>query len=162
VTDADVLAVASGERADDVCPPHRSFEVPMTPFMAADVLGRPLAPLAEVVAELVWPDGVDVGVVESIGGVRSPITEAGEDTVTLAALLAPDVVVLVADAGLGTLNLVRLSLDVLGPGVVTFLNRFDAGDDLHRRNLTWLSGELGADVVTDVPALADRVTAGQH
>ena len=47
---------------------------------------------------------------------------------------------LVADAGLGTINSVRLSVGALaGPrGLVVFLNRFDAADDLHRRNRDWL------------------------
>src|SRR5581483_721782 len=35
-TDADVLARATGERPDDVCPPHRWYPVPLAPPMAAD------------------------------------------------------------------------------------------------------------------------------
>jgi dethiobiotin synthetase len=156
-TDAEVLAEASGESADEVCPPERSYEVPMTPFMAADVLGRRLGSLAEMVGGLVWPTGVVVGLVESVGGVRSPITEAGEDSVTMATLLLPDLTVLVADAGLGTLNGVRLSVDALEGDVVVVLNRFDAADDLHRRNLAWLSAHLGRPTVTSIRALADLV-----
>ena len=52
--------------------------------------------------------------VESVGGVRSPIAADG-DTVALADALAPALVVLVADAGLGHDQLVRLSMDALAP-----------------------------------------------
>ena len=112
-TDAQLLGEATGTAAAAVCPPHRWFEVPMAPPMAADALGRAPFTLDELVAELVWPDGVDVGVVETAGGLRSPLADDG-DAVTLVRALAPDVVVLVADAGLGTINLVRLSVGALG------------------------------------------------
>jgi len=59
-------------------------------------------------------------------------------------------VLLVTDAGLGTLNSVRLSVDAL-PGaapVVVVLNRYDEGNDLHRRNRRWLTEEFGLTVVT--------------
>ena len=77
-------------------------------------------------------------------------------------LLAPDIVLLVADAGLGTLNSVRLSVDAL-PGsapVVVVLNRYDQGNDLHVRNRRWLTEEDGLTVVTmpgGEEALATRV-----
>ena len=49
---------------------------------------------------------------ETAGGVRSPQADDG-DAVDLVRLLAPDLVVLVADAGLGTINAVRLCVDAL-------------------------------------------------
>jgi hypothetical protein len=65
-------------------------------------------------------------------------------------------VVLVADSGLGTINLVRLGAEALdGHPVVVMLNRYDDGD-LHRRNRSWLSDRNGLDVVTDIGALASR------
>jgi dethiobiotin synthetase len=157
-TDAEVLAAASGERPDDVCPPHRSYAVPMAPPMAADVLGLPPVLLEDLVAELVWPDPVNVGLVEGVGGPRSPLAGDG-DTVDLADLLDPDLAVLVADAGLGTINAVRLSLAALSSyRVVVMLNRYDGADDLHARNADWLATEC--DVVTDVTALVPRVWPG--
>ena len=78
--------------------------------------------------------------------------------------LAPDLVVLVADAGLGTINSVRLTADAIGiPGapVVVVLNRFDATIDLHVRNLEWLRTHDGMTVVTspgERPVLRDIVT----
>jgi dethiobiotin synthetase len=153
-TDAAVLAAATGEAPNDVSPQHRAYEIPMAPPMAADALGRPPFTVADLVAELRWPDpGVAVGVVESVGGVRSPIATDG-DTVTLADALQPDRIVLVADAGLGTINAVRLSAEALPPFPLTvFLNRFDAGDDLHRRNREWLIDIDKFEVVTSVDAL---------
>ena len=50
------------------------------------------------------------GFVEDVCWPRSPISARG-DNVSLAHLVAPDLVVLVADAGLGTIDAVRLSLE---------------------------------------------------
>jgi dethiobiotin synthetase len=112
--------------------------------------------IAELVAELAWPDAIDLGFVESAGGVASPLARDG-DTVALVEQLRPDVVLLVADAGLGTLNAVRLSVSALAAWpVVVLLNRFDPSDDLHRRNLAWLVERDGVDAVTDVRVLVDR------
>jgi dethiobiotin synthetase len=79
--------------------------------------------------------------------------------VTLCHLVAPDIVILVADAGLGTINAVRLSAGALGGGapVVVHLNRYDATDDLHDRNRGWLADRDGFDVVTSVGELVHRL-----
>ncbi len=139
--DAAVLGAASGEPPESVCPAHRWYEVPMAPPMAAEVLGRPAFSIGDLVAELRWPDAaVDVGLVETAGGVRSPLAADG-DCLALCEAVAPDAVVLVADAGLGTINAVTLTVNALralDAPVVVVLNRFDAGVDLHVRNLEWL------------------------
>jgi dethiobiotin synthetase len=157
-SDAAVLAAASGEPVDDVCPPHRSYTVAMAPPMAADALGLPVPALDDLVGEITWPDpAVQVGWVETVGGPRSPIGSDG-DAVDLADRLNPDVVLLVADAGLGTVSSVRLGVDVFAPRpVVVFLNRFDADDDLHRRNLDWLRTRERLEVVVDLEALSNRM-----
>ncbi len=77
-TDAEVLAAATGEIPDQVCPPHRSLPVPMAPPMAADALGRPAFTVAELGHEIEWPDDVDVGLVEGVGGPRSPLAADGD------------------------------------------------------------------------------------
>ncbi len=158
-TDADVLGVATGEPADIVCPRHRWFEVPMAPPMAAAALGRPPFTISDLVGELRWPDTVDVGLVETAGGPRSPLACDG-DTVDLVAALMPDHVVLVADAGLGTINAVRLAHPLLAAcaPVTVFLNRFDERDDLHVRNSDWLTGLQGLTVVTSVDPLVASLT----
>jgi len=96
---------------------------------------------------------VGVGLVESVGGVRSPLAADG-DTAALAAALRPERVVLVADAGLGTINSVRLSAAALAPWpTLVILNRFDPASELHAANREWLAGRDGYDVVTDAADL---------
>lgn len=153
-TDAEVLAAATGEHQKEVCPPHRSYELAVAPFMAAERLGRPAFTLDDLVRELEWSAGIDLGLVEPAGGVRSPMTSDKGDTVDLIDRLRPDRIVLVADAGLGTLNAVRLCLDALASSTVTvFLNRFDADDPLHTANRSWLEAHAGAPVAVDPAAL---------
>jgi dethiobiotin synthetase len=152
-TDAELLAEASGEAVTDVCPPHRSYELAVAPFMAAARLGRPAFTLADLVAELRWP-AVGTGLLEAAGGVRSPMSSDGADTVDLCNALQPDRVVLVADAGLGTLNAVRLCVDALaGHAVTIFLNRFDPSDRLHVDNRDWLRSNVTLPLVTEVQEL---------
>jgi dethiobiotin synthetase len=158
-TDADVLADATGAEPHEVCPPHRWYGVAMAPPMAAGVLGRPPFGIADLCRELAWPAGTRVGIVEGAGGPRSPLADDG-DTVDLAAAIGPDAVVLVADAGLGTINAVRLaapSLQEVAP-VTVVLNRYDGTDELHRRNRAWLTGRAGLAVVATVEDLLDRIT----
>ncbi len=153
-TDAAMLAAATGEEVRAVCNEHRDYAVPMAPPMAASVLGLAPFSVADLVAELQWPRDCDVGLVETAGGVRSPVATDG-DTLELIRQLEPDVVVLVADAGLGVINAVRMSLGALGPiRPVVVLNRFDASSDLHRRNLTWLRDVDGIDPVISPEDLA--------
>jgi dethiobiotin synthetase len=160
-TDADVLAAATGERPTDVCPPHRWYEVALAPPMAAAQLGRPPFTLRDLDDEITWPPGIDVGLVETAGGVRSPLSSDDGDAVALTAALMPEVVVLVADAGLGTLNAIRLTTAALEPvletrdgvEVVVVLNRFDPDDRLHQLNQEWLVEHDSVRVVTSAGAL---------
>jgi dethiobiotin synthetase len=153
-TDAEVLAEATGEPVDAVCLPERSYEIALAPPMAAEKLGRPSFTIADLVAELRWPDGAEVGLIEGAGGPLSPLAVDGA-TAELCDELEPDVVVLVADAGLGTINAVRLCADALDPHpLVVFLNRYDDADAVHRANAAWLAERDGFDVVTSVEDLA--------
>jgi dethiobiotin synthetase len=148
-TDAEKLAAATGEPPTDVCPAHRWYPLALAPPMAARRLGLPDIGLDDLVTEIVWPGGVDVGLVETAGGPRSPIAHDG-DGVALAARLRPDVALLVADAALGTINAVRLAVDAIAPiPVVVVLNRFDPDDPLHVANLHWLRDVDGFEVRTD-------------
>jgi dethiobiotin synthetase len=152
-SDAALLAHATGEHPAAVCPQHRWYPVAMAPPMAAEVLGRRPFTIADLVDELAWPPAVGVGLIETVGGVRSPHASDG-DAVALAAALRPDRVLLVADAGLGSINGVRLSAAALtGRSVTVVLNRFDAADELNARNLSWLVDRDGYDVVTDAEDL---------
>lgn len=157
-TDAELLAAATGQAPDEVCPPHRSYPLPLAPPMAADRLGHPRIALTDLVAEARWPVGTALGLVEGAGGSRSPIAHDA-DGVDLARALQPAAVVLVADAGLGTIHAVRAALDGLTDlRAVVFLNRFDSDDALHQGNRTWLSERTGLSVLTDIGGLA--ATAG--
>ncbi len=139
--DAVVLAEATGERHQDVCREARTYGVPMAPPMAAAALGREGPTLGELVDELTWPvPAPALCWVETVGGPRSPIALDG-DAVDLTRALRPHRVVLVADAGLGTLNAVRLSIEPfrsIGHEPLVVLNRFEPDEDLHRRNADWL------------------------
>lgn len=152
-TDASLLAMATGEDPEVVCPAHRWYPLGMAPPMAADALGRDPIALADLLAEMCWPVGTTTGIVETVGGVRSPVAHDG-DSLDLLHHLQPDLVILVADAGLGTINSTRLAADVVTPlPVVVFLNRFDARVDLHRRNRDWLSARVGLPVEVDALGL---------
>ena len=154
-TDAEVLATASGEDPQAICPPHRWYETPLAPPMAAEELGRPEFTVAQLIGELGWPKRRAVlGLVETAGGVASPQASDGDST-DLIRLLDPDWVLLVADAGLGVINAVRLSVasliaaePVTGRRLLVVLNRFDPESSLHQRNLRWLTETDGLDVVT--------------
>ena len=160
--DAAVLGSVTGEDPTVVCPPHRWYETAMAPPMAADALGRPTFGIEDLFAEVRWPvPPVDVGLVETAGGIRSPLAEDG-DCLDLCMALAPDLILLIADAGLGTINAVRLTVDALDPldvPHVVVLNRFDETVDLHRRNLAWLRDDNVASLVLpgDETEIADRV-----
>ena len=105
---------------------------------------------ADLLDEIHWPDTADLGLVETVGGVRSPMTDDA-DSAGFVRALAPDAVLLVADAGLGTINAVRSACDALaGLPVTILLNRFDEADDLHRRNQAWLAQRDGLAVFVDV------------
>lgn len=156
-TDAEVLACATGEPPQDVCPPHRWYGRALAPPMAAAALHAPAFTVADLVGELRWPDGIDVGLVEGAGGPRSPIAADG-DNVSLASAIAPDLVLLLAAAGLGALNAVRMSVDAfVGVPIVVALNWYDEGNGVHTGNRDWLREEDGYDVVTGPETAAARI-----
>jgi len=153
-TDAQLLAATTGEDPRRVCSPRRAYPLAMAPPIAARHLGRPPIALRDLVAELQWPEGVDIGLVETVGGVRSPMADDG-DSATFVTAIAPDHVLLVADAGLGAINLVRLSAHALEPFPTTvMLNRFDGDNPVHDTNRGWLADRDGFTVVTTVDECA--------
>jgi dethiobiotin synthetase len=136
--------------------------VALAPPMAARRLGQRPPQLAELVAELAWPNpSVAIGLVETVGGLRSPQTADG-DALDLAGTLAPDLVLLVGDAGLGTISHVRLAAEALcraGLAFVVVLNRYDSADVLHTENLQWLRQRDGLEVLPgDAEAISQLAT----
>jgi dethiobiotin synthetase len=157
-TDARQLANATGEAESDVCRADRNYPLALAPPMAADSLGRARIELSALIEEIVWPADVDVGIVETVGGPYSPIAHDG-DSIDLIARLQPDAILLVADAGLGTLNAVRLCLQCVGEMPTTvFLNRFDAANELHQSNQRWLQEKYGVETSVDVRELSNLAT----
>jgi dethiobiotin synthetase len=162
-TDAHFLADASGESPNDVCPRHRWYPIPMAPPMAADALARPQFSVEDLASEIQWPrPAPTVAFVESAGGVRSPLASDG-DSISLIEILQPDIVLLVADAGLGTINQIILSLEAINSGAhvatpIVVLNRFDPTDDLHKRNRDWLIEHLEVDVLSSVQAVLAKIS----
>lgn len=159
-TDAHVLAAATGEAPTDICPRHRWYPVAMAPPMAADALDLPVPTLDQLLSELRWPDiGAHVGFVETVGGTRSPIASDG-DSRAIAHRLRPDIVLVVADAGLGVIDSARGAVEAVAPlPTIVFLNHFSDTDDLHRRNLEWLRSEDGFDATTSIDDLVKRLTS---
>jgi len=158
-TDAEVLAAASGEDPHRVCPPHRWLPLAAAPPMAAALLGRPGFGIADLAGELAPLPGRRVAIIEGVGGPRSPLADDG-DTVDLAASLDADAVLLVAEAGLGAINAVRLAAAAFArvAPVVVLLNRYDPVDRLHPANLAWLRERCGLDVLVEPADLAARLT----
>jgi dethiobiotin synthetase len=154
-TDADVLAAATGEHPDDVCPGHRWYPMAVAPPIAASLLERDGFLVADLAGELTWGDA-DLVWIETVGGPRSPMADDG-DSADLARWVLPDLVVLVADAGLGTINAVRLAATPFaGRLVVVVLNRYDEGNDIHRTNAVFLVRD-GFDLLVNVGDLVDRL-----
>ncbi|MCY3786164.1 MAG: ATP-dependent dethiobiotin synthetase BioD [bacterium] len=160
-TDAEVLAAASGESPSLVCPRPRWYAVPMAPPIAAAHLGEEPPTLAGLLGELRWRSpGADVGFVETVGGVRSPLADDG-DSGDLIRLLGPDAVLLVADADLGVIDATRLAAGALAaPALTVFLNRYSPEDTVHRGSLEWLRERDGFTVETTVEDLLARVVSG--
>lgn len=159
-TDAEALATATGESPEQVCDRARWYPMAMAPPMAAAFLGTAPPTLEELLAELKWPsDPVQVGLVETVGGPRSPLADDA-DSAGFAGALAADLHVLVAHAGLGVINGVRLCAPVVPKPFVVYLNRFDGGD-LHDRNRRWLQAE-GYEVVVDLLEMVRLVSGRSH
>jgi dethiobiotin synthetase len=130
--------------------------------MAATALGRGPVWMSEIVEEVRWPATVDIGFVETVGGVRSPLACDG-DSLELLRRLDVDRMLLVADAELGTINAVRLTMTAVGATpTIVFLNHFDPRNELHELNRRWLAEQDQLTVITDVHALAVAIEEAQR
>jgi dethiobiotin synthetase len=157
-TDAEVLAAASGETPEVICPSHRWLGAPMAPPMAAESLGLEPFSIQDLVNDIEMPRAGTV-LIEGAGGPLSPLADDG-DTTDLAEATGADGVVIVADAGLGTINACLLSAQAFEDRPITvFLNRYDDASELHRRNRDWLRDVSGLDVHIDIESLFERVTS---
>ena len=157
--DSEVLADVTGESADEICPSHRCYPIAMAPPMAADALQLPRITLADLIGELA-PSPAEVMIVEGAGGLRSPIAHDG-DGLDLIGGLPTKVVVIVADAGLGTINAVLLTVDAIAHRhtmpVVVMLNRFDEANALHIANAAYLQAHTPGPIVHNIITLTDEI-----
>lgn len=154
-TDASLLGQATATDPRAVCPAHRWYPLPLAPPMAADALGRPPIALDDLVAELDWPPGVDIGFLEGAGGLCSPIAHDG-DTLALINRLRPDLVLFVANPALGIISHTRLAALALADNpLLVLLNRHDNTDQVNRRSRDWLATVDSLAVVTTTTAAAD-------
>ena len=160
--DSQFLSAATGEPDADVCPAHRRYPVALAPPMAARRLGLPSFTITDLASEVAASWGgraADLGLVESAGGVASPAADDGHSGDLVDAVL-PDLVVLVADATLGSIHAVRSSLAAFGrTDVVVHLNRFNAEAEVQALNRDWLRGHDGLVVTTSVDELAELLAA---
>ncbi len=156
-TDAELLAEATGEAVDTVCPPHRTYPMALAPPIAAALLELPVPTMADLQRELVEPPAdVDVLWLETVGGPLSPIAEDG-DSAGVARWFNPDLVVLVTDGRLGAINAVRLAaIPFAGRRVIVYMNRFEDTEVFHS-NWLWLLND-GFDVETNIVRLAMRIS----
>lgn len=107
-----LVEAAGGWQSGDLAGLYR-FPLPAAPLVAAEAVGAQLsiAGLADVARKGIGSLGVTFSIVEGAGGLRVPIT-SDADMATLACELAIPAVV-VARAGLGTINHSLLTLEAL-------------------------------------------------
>ncbi|HTV11487.1 MAG TPA: dethiobiotin synthase [Acidimicrobiales bacterium] len=145
-TDAEVLSSATGEAATQICPAPRWYPIALAPPMAAEHLGERPFTVGDLVAEISWPLGAEIGLVELAGGVGSPQAANG-DGVDFIDLMGPDYVLLVTGAALGALSNVNLAQRALSrTRLIVYMNRFAAQDPVHLANKAWLEQRTGLRV----------------
>ena len=157
-TDAAVLAAATRQHPNTVCPPERTYPMPLAPPMAARKLGRVCPTLDELADSCRFTATTDVGLVEGVGGLYSPMASDGHN-LDLIERTKPDLVVVVASAALGGIHdAMAATLPLSAFRHAVFLNRFDPRTEVHALNVRWLR-DTGLAVATTVPELADIVSA---
>ena len=155
-TDAAVLAAATGQHPDGVCPPEHAYPVPLAPPMAADQLGRPCPTVEELAAGCRFAAPVDIGLVEGVGGLYSPIASDGHN-LDLIERIGPDLVIVVASSALGGIHdTLACTLPLSAYRLAVFLNRFDPETEVHVLNARWLR-DTGLEAATSLSELADIV-----
>ena len=150
---ADALALALAARSDDdlalVCP-HR-FEEPLAPGVAAAREGR-VASFAKTLRAFQAFDERPL-VVEGAGGLLVPVDARREMIDLVRAMKLP--VLLVARAGLGTLNHTALSLEALRrrrlQTLAVLLVRGPTRDPSEADNAEWIAKRHGVRVLGPVP-----------
>lgn len=110
--DDELLGAAAGTPPEAVC--GLRFGPPVSPHLAAELAGRPIAPAELVAAARRAATGADAVVVEGVGGLLVPLAP-GYDVRALAGDLALPLV-LAARPDLGTINHTVLTLEAARAG----------------------------------------------
>lgn len=154
ISDASFVATMAGlpESHDELV--SFSYRTAVSPHLAARLEGNPIE------LETIKRDFLractrhEYVVVEGSGGIVCPLRVDDETTIMLedvVRMLGLDVVI-VADAGLGTLNALATTCAYLDKATIEargfILNRFEAGDVMHEDNLVM------AERLTGLPSLA--------
>ena len=148
--DANILALATGESPETVCPASLSLGVALAPPMAATQLGVTPPSKADLLKFAAVGEECNVVFFETAGGLRSP-QASDADAIDLCVALEPDVVLLISDSILGTLSNVRLCHEVLErqlekSKVFVVLNDRSGNGELFARNVNWLRDVDSFDV----------------
>ena len=142
--DGDALQAASNVR----CPTLVQLPEPISPHLAARRAGAPID-LATLAAEAPTPR-VDLFLIETAGGLFSPLDDAGATNAELVEALAPDALLLVAPNRLGVLHdvaAVRRGAPKLAPRTVAVaLTGGDAADPSTSSNAAELARLHGLPV----------------
>ena len=155
-TDAEVLAAATGQSPDAVCPAACSYPVPLAPPMAARKLQRLCPTVDEMASNCRFAATVDVGLVEGVGGLYSPIASDGHN-LDLITRIQPDLVIVVASADLGGIHdTMACTLPLSAFRRAVFCNRFDPRTEIHGLNVRWLR-DTGLEVATNLTEVTEIV-----
>ncbi len=154
--DAAVLAAATGQDPDQICPPERCYPVPLAPPMAARQLDRTCPTIDELAENCRFTAPLDLAFIEGVGGLYSPIAADGHN-LDLIERIGPDLVIVVASAILGGIHdTMACTLPLSAYRRAVLLNRFDPGTEIGALNAAWLR-DTGLAVATDMAELADIV-----
>ncbi len=157
LTDADVLSQATKEPSTSITPKHRWYPIAAAPPMAAKWLNKAQFSIKDLISEMTWPQNTDIGIVEGVGGVLSPIAFDGNN-LDIASAIKPNLVLIVSDAKLGSINNILLTCQALEkfPKAV-FLNRFDSQDNLQVENQLWLKEKTDLKIFHSIELLSQWI-----
>ena len=147
--DHELLAAATGARAEDVC--ALTFEAAVSPHLAAELAGVALSLGALVASARERAAGTDALIVEGVGGLLVPLD--GEHLVRDLAVALGMPLVIAARPGLGTINHSLLTIEAarthgLDVRAVVLTPWPDDPAVLHRSNQDTIARLGGVEVAT--------------
>ena len=161
--DHELLAAVSGARPEDVC--ARTFELPVSPHLAAELADVELSVDALAAAARERAADADVLVMEGVGGLLVPL--GGEQLVRDLAVALGLPLVIAARPGLGTINHCLLTLEAaraagLDVRAVVLTPWPDEPAVMHHSNRETIARLGGVEVATlaRVSAIEDLAGAG--